>query len=262
MFSWKDIARKVRTDGFRPLVIAHRGSSGSAPENTIAAFSQALLHGADAIECDVRLTSDNRVVVIHDATLKRTTNGTGYVYDHSLEELQSLDAGSWFHRRFAGERIPTLDAVLSLIDGKVGLNIEIKPVRDTAAARVIVERCLHLVRRFHAHRYVLLTSFQHSLLKLAKRYDAAVNVGLLYHPFHHVGTPPVKLAVRHEARVLVCSVQFLRRTMVDDAHRNSVAVAAYTVNSRKQLKRCLHVGVEGIVTNVPEKILKLLESQR
>lgn len=252
----------VRRDGFEPLVIAHRGSSSSAPENTFAAFSRALEDGADAIECDIRLTKDNRVVVIHDATVKRTTNGRGYVRDYTLEELQRLDAGSWFDRRFAGERVPTLEEVLQLIDGTKGLNIEIKPVNDAAAARTIVEQCLTLVRKFHAHRYVLVTSFQHSLLRLARRMDSAVNIGLLFHPLHHFGKPPVQLALRHQASVLVCGVQFLRRTMVEEAHRRNIAVAVYTVNTVSQLQRCLRNAVEGVVTNVPKKILEILGGGR
>jgi len=260
-FSWKHIEHQIRRDGFRPLIIAHRGSSASAPENTLAAFSLALEQGVDAIECDVRLTKDNHLVVIHDATLNRTTNGTGYVRDHTREELDALDAGSWFHRRFAGERIPTLDTVLSLVDGKKGVNVEIKPVESSAAAHAIVEQCLTLVRKFHAHRHVLLTSFQHSLLRLARRYDPAVNIGLLYHPVHHIGKSPIRLARQHDACVFVCSVRFLRRGVVADAHRSTIAVAAYTVNTRSQLQRCLRLGVEGIVTNVPEDILTLLQSE-
>lgn len=259
-FSWKHIEREVPRDGFRPLIIAHRGSSGNAPENTLAAFSLALEHGVDAIECDVRLTKDNHLVVIHDATLNRTTNSTGYVRDHTLEQLKSLDAGAWFHRRFAGERIPTLEDVLALVDGKRGLNIEIKPVSNSTDATAIVQRCVTSLRKFRAQRYVLISSFQHSLLRLVRRYDAAVNIGLLYHPVHHLGKSPIRLARQHEACVFVCNARFLRPGVIIDAHRSNIAVAVYTVDTRNQLHRCLRMGVEGIVTNVPETILKLLQT--
>lgn len=257
-FSWNDIRFKHKAR-YRPLIIAHRGASGSAPENTIAALRKAVTEGADAVECDVRLTNDKQIVVIHDATLRRTTSGRGYVSDHPLETLRSFDAGSWFHRSFAGERIPTLKEVLECIDGRVGLNIEIKSVPNKTAAKDIVQSCLTIIRKFRAHHYVLLTSFQHSLLKLIKQYDPSALVGLLYHPFHHGGKSPIRLAQRYDAGVSVCAVRFLRKAIVVEAHRHNIAVAAYTVNNRRQLKRCLTFGIEAIVTNVPGKMVKFLE---
>lgn len=258
MFSWKNIERFTPGSTSKPLIIAHRGASGSAPENTLAAFRKALAEGADVIECDVRLTKDKEIVVIHDATLRRTTNGRGYVLDHTVEELQTLDAGAWFHRSFAGERIPTLREVLECVDGKVGMNIEIKPVSNKKIAGETVQSCLRTIQKFRAHPYVLLTSFQHSLLRLIKQYDPAAIVGLLYHPFHHVGTSPLRLAQRFDARVSICAVRFLRRKMVAEAHRNNIAVAAYTVDNEHNLQRCLTLGIEGIVTNYPRKMVELL----
>ena len=103
----------------QPLVIAHRGFSGVAPENTLAAFRKAIDVGADMFELDVLLSQDEHVVVIHDDTLERTTNGTGKVIDHTLAELQALDAGSWFSPEFAGEPIPTLEDALRLAKGEI-----------------------------------------------------------------------------------------------------------------------------------------------
>ena len=109
------------------IVLAHRGYSAKAPENTMAAFELALAVGADGIELDVHMTRDGEIVVIHDDTLDRTTNGKGPVSDQTMAELRELDAGSWFSPEFAGERIPTLKLVLELIKDKdVLLNIEIK----------------------------------------------------------------------------------------------------------------------------------------
>jgi glycerophosphoryl diester phosphodiesterase len=251
----------TRESGHRPLIIAHRGDSGNAPENTRAAFHQAIEKGAHVIECDVRLTKDHQLAVIHDATLRRTTNGEGYVRDHSLEELRSLDAGGWFHRSYAGERIPLLQEVLELTRGRVGLNIEIKPVLNRALAEVIVRGCLEVVQRYRAHNWVLLTSFQHSLLHVIRRRDASALVGLLYHPFHHAGVSPIRLAQRLEARVAVCAVRFLSKTLVEKAHRSHVAVAAYTVNNDRYLHRCLTLGIEGVVTNVPGEIIRILRER-
>ena len=121
---------RLRSTRNRVLVVAHRGCSGRAPENTIAAFEMALEQGSDMIECDVRLTKDEEVVVFHDRALDRTTNGKGPVEQRTLEELKRLDAGSWFSSKFSGERIPTLSEVLHLLEGRAFLNIELKTDSD------------------------------------------------------------------------------------------------------------------------------------
>jgi glycerophosphoryl diester phosphodiesterase len=110
-----------------PWFIAHRGYRAKYPENTLIAFQAALDAGVQMIELDVALSRDRKLVVIHDATLERTTNGKGAVSDHTLAQLKQLDAGGWFHARFAGEHLPELSEVLDLVDGQVMINIEIKP---------------------------------------------------------------------------------------------------------------------------------------
>lgn len=117
---------RVRKPRFPALICAHRGDSFNAPENTLSAFDHAIKAGADLIECDVRRTSDEHVIVIHDAKVDRTTDGTGEVLDFDLESIKKLDAGSWFHPSFKDERLPTLDELLDLCRGKVVPMIEIK----------------------------------------------------------------------------------------------------------------------------------------
>ena len=120
---------KELSDIRRPLLIGHRGYPARYPENTLAAFTGAMDAGCDMIELDVTLTRDRRVVVIHDDTLDRTTNGSGSVRDRTVEEIRRLDAGSWFDPRFAAERVPLLDEVIALTAGRCMLNIEIKDER-------------------------------------------------------------------------------------------------------------------------------------
>ena len=123
--------------------IAHRGASDKYPENTLLAFEQALAQKADAVECDVHLTADGEVVVLHDATVDRTTDGHGTVGELTLEKLRKLDAGSWKHGRFAGQRIPTLGEVVDLVHGRAELFVELKDESPELAARVVAElrRC-------------------------------------------------------------------------------------------------------------------------
>jgi len=119
-----------------PLLIGHRGASASAPENTLAAFARAFDDGADWVECDVRLTADGAPIVLHDATLDRTTDGRGRAARRTLDEVKRLDAGAWFGRRFASQRVPTLAEVLACARHRGGVNIELKcdpaagPVRE------------------------------------------------------------------------------------------------------------------------------------
>ena len=129
--------------GGRTWVIAHRGFSGRAPENTLAAISEAIAIGADMAEIDVTLTADDRVVVIHDETLDRTTNGAGRVADHGFDEIRNLDAGSWFAPQFAGEKVPTLEEILDTVKGRILLNVEIK---SEAVGRGISDKVAAAIR--------------------------------------------------------------------------------------------------------------------
>lgn len=128
--------------------IAHRGASGHAPENTMAAFEKAFEMKADYIEIDVQMTKDGELIAIHDTTVNRTTNGTGSVGDYTLEEIQQLDAGSWFGQEFVGERIPTFEEIIDTYRGKIGLLIELKspelyPGVEEKVAEALMERNMH-----------------------------------------------------------------------------------------------------------------------
>jgi glycerophosphoryl diester phosphodiesterase len=157
------------------VVAAHRGASRFAPENTLAAFRRALSAGARAIELDVHLTRDEQVVVIHDAELDRTTDGTGPVGSFSSAEIKGLDAGSWFGRDFVGEEVPFLGQVLRLTEDKARLNVELKgQPGDLLAARVVDE-----VKRFGAVQRVLAMSFDLSSAIAASRAGGNVLPALL-----------------------------------------------------------------------------------
>ncbi len=253
MFSWKQVDN-------RPLVIAHRGASAEAPENTFAAFERAIRQGADAIELDVRISRDRELVVIHDSSLRRTTNGKGHVRDLTVAELKQFDAGAWFDQPFIGERIPTLSEVFELVDERVGINIEMKSVRRKKDAERVIDRSLEIIRKYDAEDYVLLSSFQHSLVRLANRLNPRVTTGVIYDPLRHGGRAPAKLVERAGAAVFVTNFRLLRRHMVADLHRRNIIVSAYTINTERSLRRCLSLGVQGLVTNKPGRLLEYLKS--
>lgn len=156
------------------LVIAHRGASGRAPENTLASFEQAIAIGVDGIELDVHLTRDGQLVIIHDQNLARTTDGQGLVHEHTLAELKALDAGSWFGPAFAGERIPTLEEVLVRVAGRVPLQVEIK-----GRTEGVTEATIAALRAHGLLDTTLMTSFHLDLLPLVRALAPRVRIGAL-----------------------------------------------------------------------------------
>ena len=165
---------KELSDIRRPLLIGHRGYPARYPENTLAAFTGAMDAGCDMIELDVTLTRDRRVVVIHDDTLDRTTNGSGPVRDRTVEEMRKLDAGSWFAPRFAAERVPLLDEVIALTAGRCMLNIEIKEsaFEEGYPADAIEHQVAELVKTAGAMDRVIVSSFDRRILERLARMPA------------------------------------------------------------------------------------------
>ena len=255
MFSWVALSR-------RPIIIAHRGSSAFAPENTLTAFRHALNDGADAIELDVRLTKDRKLVVIHDARLERTTDGRGRVSDHSLSELKKLTAGRWFHRRFASEKAPTLEETLQLIPPTVGLNIELKAERNDPFATALVRLCLELVRKDVSPGRILVSSFHHSLIKYLKNRFPEILTGLIFHPLRSFGRSAISKGTSIGVDFLVFDGSSIRKRIVRAAHEDGIFVAEYTVNSRWRAQRALRFDLDGIITNDPARVREFLGSKK
>jgi len=217
------------------LVIAHRGASAYEPENTLRSIKRALNLGADMVEIDVRTTKDGHIVVIHDATVDRTTNGRGYVKDMTLEELKKLDAG-------LGERIPTLQEVISLVKGRVGLVIEIK-------VPGIEEKVLKIVNENKLHDDVLITSFYHPILLRVKSLNAKVRTGII------IASRPVRpaqLALDARSNAIFPKYTYLDLEMVEEAHKHSLTVYPWTVDDPGEARLLIEMGIDGIVTNKPD----------
>jgi glycerophosphoryl diester phosphodiesterase len=205
----------------RPFVCGHRGFSAAAPENTIAAFEAALQAGAEVIETDVRLTHDGHVVVIHDQSVDRTTNGSGHVRDLSLAQVKALDAGAWFAPRFAGERVPTLSEILEWCAGRVVFLVEIKDVPHREMT--LVYRTIRIVEDHGAEQYVSLGGFDH--VALAEIHRARPSWALHMNVHARLADPV------HEARAagasLIClEPEFFLAPDVEALHAAGVAVHA------------------------------------
>jgi len=241
-----------------PVLVAHRGSSVAAPENTLAAFGQALADGADAVELDVHLCKDHEVVVLHDERLERTTDGRGRVQDHTLKELKRLSAGAWFHKKFSSERIPTLGEVLDFIGGKAGVNIEIKTERLPGKSFEVVERCLEVVHKHKASKKVLISSFFSPYVRHARNIDRSIATGYLYHPLRDFRKSPRALAAAADADAIIYNKNSIRRRLVHELHENGVLVGAYTINTLASLETMLAMNVDFICSDKPEMIRAVL----
>jgi glycerophosphoryl diester phosphodiesterase len=242
-----------------PLVIAHRGSSAIAPENTIAAFQRAIKDSADAVELDIHLSKDGELAVIHDDRIDRTTTGTGYVKKITLSEIQKYDAGSWFDQKYSGEIIPSLTDILSLCKGKIGINIEIKSERSDAKISIIVKQCFDELSKYNNQTDILISSFDKRILEEIREIDTKITLGLLYDPFYKMIKNPVRLAVDLKVNYLVISNRFTSKRIVKSAHQNGLIVGTFTVNTEPQLHKVIESGVDAIITNDPSKTKKMLE---
>ena len=242
------------------LVIAHRGSSGSAPENTMVAFRMAVEAGVDMIELDVRMTKDCELVVLHDRSLRRTTNGSGYIWDRMLAELRSLDAGSWYAPRFKGERILSLREVLDALPPAVGFNIEVKTDGDPRKRIPLEESCVLAVRGQKVERRVLISSFDHRFLQRLHKVDPALPTGALYLPVRDVGRKPSTIARNAGTSAFICSRSHLRKSFVKDSHQHDITIASYVVNTLRHLAKVRRFGVDAVITDFPEKIIRALRN--
>ena len=233
-----------------PLVIAHRGYRAKYPENTLSAFRAALEAGVQMIELDVMLTRDRKVLVIHDPILDRTTNGHGQVHDFTLEHLKDLDAGSWFHPAFAGERLPTLEEVLELVKDTALLNIEIKASAYEAhhPPDSIERQVVSLVRQRDLHRSVLVSSFDWRLIENVSNIAGSPAVALLS---RQPANGDRESCIRLKAFSWHPNCQKLQPIHVKEMHEAGIRVFPYNVESREDLKQMVEMKVDGVIISDP-----------
>jgi glycerophosphoryl diester phosphodiesterase len=240
----------------RPLILAHRGASNAAPENTMAAFRLAAEMGADGLELDVRLCQDGEAVVFHGSSVDETTDGSGRVKDLTLAELQELDAGGWFAPEFAGERIPILAQVLHELGPRLTLNIELKTgalFSDGLEAEVV-----RLVEDSNLVHQVIISSFNPLALWRVRRLNRFVSTGLLYAP-----DQPRYLRDRWLGPLVRPNALHPRWDMLDQesvaaVRRQGLKVTPWTCNDADTMLRLAGWGVDAIITDRPDLLYDLL----
>jgi glycerophosphoryl diester phosphodiesterase len=256
-----DLFQPKPPTGHGPYVVAHRGISGKAPENTLAAFALACeTPGIDMIELDVRLSKDDEVIVLHDRTLQRTSTGNGAARSYSAAEIKEFDAGSWFDPSFAQEQIPTLREVLTMVNKRRWLNIELKSDFFFPEKPELLERqVLETVGGLGCDGYVMYSSFNHRMMANIRRFNPTAVTGVLYSVGRDFGRMPSKLARRVGASVFVCAKREVTRRMLDDARANGIAFYVYTLNSTSSVSRMIELDVDGILSDIADNIVQFVK---
>jgi glycerophosphoryl diester phosphodiesterase len=238
----------------RADTIAHRGASGYAPENTMAAFRKAVEMKADYIELDVQVTRDGHLVVIHDNTVDRTTDGTGRVGALTFKEMRRLDAGRFFHSAFAGEPIPTFDEVLDEFRGKVGILIELKspelyPGVEKRVADALRKRGMDKTRSAR----VIVQSFHFDSLKRFHKLLPDIPIGVLTNKASQL-TDAMLDEFATYANYVNPNRNLVTADLTDRIHERGMQVFAWTVRKREEVKPLLIAGVDGIITDFPDYV--------
>ena len=234
-------------------IFAHRGASKYAPENTMPAFELAYEMEADGIETDVQLTKDGVPILIHDETLERTTNGVGFVKDYEFHELQKLDAGAYFSSRYTGTRLISLEEFLEWVTDKpLYLNLELK--NNKINYKGLEEKVLQLIRAYKVEHRTIISSFNSESVKKMRELDANLDVAYLRSKKHE--------ALTSYAKSLGASSLHIKHTLLNQqvlysSEVMNMPIRVYTVNRSANILQCLRKKCAGIITDVPDRAVKL-----
>ncbi len=259
--------RDVQKLEYKPKVVytGHRGAACYAPENTLPSIDTALKLGVDRVEVDVHQTKDGHVVIIHDATVDRTTNGTGKVKDLTLEQIEKLDAGSWFSPKFKGTKIPTLEQAFELINGKAVFVIELKHGSDVYPG--IEQKVADLIRKYNAYDWVVIHSFDDKVLEKFHEIDSNITlhklfvfklnmIPLMYDTHLHFAS----LKKYKYCKELSVYYKFTNPYLIKRAHVLGFKVNAWTVDKPVTGLRLVNYKTDGIISNCPDKIKAAIDS--
>jgi len=274
------IFKQLRSESIhshRPLIIAHRGASGHAPENTMAAFRLAVAQDVDGVEFDVHLTADRVPVVIHDRRVDRTTTGRGAVAQLTLKEIRQLDAGSWFDRKLkianrmravkpsshsAGiDVIPTLIEVLNFLKPAKLSRVYVELKGNRGEREVLLDQVLDALAATGLQEAVTLLSFDHSIVSRARELNERIRTAATFPGRGRrliSARALINSAVRAGADEVALHQGLATRRMVDSLHDKGFAVSAWTANSKLAMRRLLASGVDSIMTNFPERLGEVL----
>ena len=216
------------------IKVGHRGARAYEPENTVRSFRKAIELGVEAVELDVRKTKDDEIVVIHDADIKKTTNGTGLVSDLTPQQIKSFSADK-------NEKIPMLEEALDFLDKKVKIFIELKEAG-------IEEKVLSIIKKKGVQKNVVVVSFLEDALRRVRELDPEIETGLIYAEHKN----PVKAALELKAQWLLAFYKFTHTANVQKAHENGLKILVWTVNTPEEVAEMTKKGVDGIASDKPD----------
>lgn len=243
---------------FDPPVIAHRGASAYAPENTMTAFALAAEMGIKWIEFDVMQAACNELIIFHDDTLKRTTNGRGRVRSQPYALLESLDAGKWFNPRFSGERIPSLKQVLDFLDlNSINANVEIKAIKRQENLQVM--HLYNLVTPYFNKKNMtlLFSSFSWSALRILRDLSPDCLIGLLIHEWRRNWE---SVADDLDCVAIHVNERIMTKVAAEDIKKSGRKLLCYTVNDTDRALELFDWGVDAVFTDVPDRIMHVKSS--
>ena len=262
------------------MVIAHRGWSGSYPENTLPAIKKAMLLGCHMIEFDVLLSKDRKLLVFHDTELNRATNGQGVFAEQNYKELRTLDAGSWFHPKFKNILIPSLEEVCAQANSEICYNIEIKleAWEEEEHEGNIEYQIVDCVKKYNLEKQVLISCFQWEALQRIHKKAPELKTALLYRQdireiFPKFKTPALYAktldaleveAIKEEYKCHTIHPYYyeLNSRFVERCSKAGIRVFSFTANSYQEMEMCLYMNVDGIFTSHPQRLFNLLASHR
>ncbi|MBI4094129.1 glycerophosphodiester phosphodiesterase [Candidatus Kaiserbacteria bacterium] len=224
------------------LIIGHRGAMGYEPENTLRSFKKAIELGVDMVECDIYVCKTGEVVVIHDDTVDRTTNGTGWVIEKTFSELRSLNAGK-------GEKIPTLDEVLALVNKQAKVNVELKGPHTAEAAAETIKRWA--TKKGWEYPDFIVSSFNHYEVQKFNKVNPGVETGLI---MLAIPIGYAEFANKLNTSFIVLSKETINQEFVDDIHKRGKKVYVWVINDKNEMKRFGSLGIDGVFSNFPDRV--------
>ncbi len=239
------------------FVVAHRGASGTAPENTIAAFREALEGGTHMIETDIQVTEDGKIIAFHDETFDRTVKAINEG-EISPEDIENLDAGSWFGEEYSGEKIPLLEEVIEFAAGKAYIILEIKSLRHSIIEKNI-GRIINIVKKFQYEEYTIFASFDHRLLASIKQIDPALHTAAIKIPGDD--RLPDEIIAQTGAEGFICSLKELNEKISENVKKTGIYLGVYGVETEEDYRLAVKYNVSALGTNFPARIIKLIEEE-